>query len=132
MTDQTPYAQLHALPADDPLLTRKDLAARWQCSVSYIEKRPADEMPPRCHVLPGQVRYRLSDVLLFEASRVDRRHPLHLPAGGAQPLNRGSGRRPAALPVLPGFPIRLPVTTGPKPRRGGRPPRPAISDSEPG
>jgi hypothetical protein len=60
---------------DDPLLTKKDLTDRWQCSVSFIEKRPPTELPPRCGVIPGQARYRLSDILRFEASRVDIAHP---------------------------------------------------------
>jgi hypothetical protein len=37
---------------DDPLLSNRDLARRWQCSPSYLEKKPPNELPPRCSVLP--------------------------------------------------------------------------------
>lgn len=112
-------------PPDDPLLTRKDLASRWQCSLSYIEKRPAAELPPTCSVLPGQHRYRLSDILRFEASRVDQAHPL---AGGMMgPGGMPSGR---AERSSPGFPIRLPVTGKTASRRSGRRPVPAILEEQ--
>lgn len=101
-----------APPPDDPLLTKKDLASRWQCSLPYIEKRPASELPPTCSVLPGQHRYRLSDILRFEASRVDPAHPM---AGGFSDA---------------GFPIRLPVTATAERRRSGRRPVPAIREDQ--
>ncbi len=82
-----------APPSDDPLLTRKDLAARWQCSLSGIEKRPANELPPTCSVLPGQRRYRLSDILRFEASRLDQStHNLGKSASGRH------GSQPGRVP----------------------------------
>lgn len=110
-------------PADDPLLTKKDLADRWQCSVSFIEKRQSAELPPRCGVIPGQARYRLSDILRFEASRVDATYTLE------------AGANPKASPLshpIPGFPIRLPVTGKADRPRPGRRPVPAIQDSKPG
>lgn len=116
----------------DSLLTQKDLAARWRCSLSYIQKCDLAYLPPRCTVLPGQIRYRLSDVLLFEASRVDRTHPLFALANvsrEASPQPRAG--RPARPPAShPGFPIRLPEMANPRPRRGGRKPRPAIIEGE--
>jgi hypothetical protein len=110
---------------DDPLLTRHDLAARWHCSRSYIEKRPAADLPPRCSVLPGQYRYRLSDVLRFEASRVDPRHPMGPPpadstTNASQSLGDSIGS---------GFPVRLKVTAPSARRRTGRKPVPAIPDT---
>ena len=110
-------------PPDDPLLTRKDLARRWQCSDSYIEKRPASELPPNCSVLPGQYRYRLSDVLRFEASRVDRAHPLFGRAPDPDGLRGGPVEHPG-----PGFPIRLKMNAKTERRRSGRRPVPAIRE----
>lgn len=130
MTTANLYRQDH--PEPDPLLTQKDLAARWRCSLSYLQKCDLADLPPRCNVLPGQIRYRLSDVLLFEASRVDRTHPLYASANivGATP-SQPRPNRPAKQPAsYPGFPIRLPEMTNPRPRRGGRKPRPAIIEGE--
>lgn len=118
------------------ILTNRDLAARWQCSTSYLEKRDKADLPPRCAVLPGQIRYRLSDVERFEASRVDPNHPLtrsHLiPADSPEPPARRTGRPRAAVVAIPGFPIRLPVTIDPGRRRRGRPPKPAVDACDSG
>lgn len=115
------------LPAgDDPLLTKKDLADRWQCSVSFIEKRPPADLPPRCCVIPGQARYRLSDILRFEASRIDTAHPQ---VCGTPPQTR-IGPKTLERPTT-GFPIRLPITAPAHGPRRGRRPIPAIQDAEP-
>lgn len=94
------------------------------------------DRPPRCSVLPGQIRYKLSDVELFEASRVDPNHPLirsHLiPADNLEPPARRTGRHHAAVVATPGFPIRLPVTIDPGRRRRGRHPKPAVDEGDSG
>jgi hypothetical protein len=112
---------------DDPLLTKKNLADRWQCSVSFIEKRQPAELPPRCWVIPGQARYRLSDILRFEASRVDQSHTVTAAAMDPNWLPFGPVERLGS-----GFPIRLPVTVKTERRRSGRRPVPAIREDQTG
>ena len=55
------------------LLTIEDLATRWQCSVSRLRNVPDRDLPAKTR-LPGSrlVRFRLIDVIQFEASHVVR------------------------------------------------------------
>ncbi len=53
-----------------PLLDREALAKRWNCSVSLLEKLPAEKLPLRIWVAPGRVMYRLVDVIIYESRQV--------------------------------------------------------------
>lgn len=53
-----------------PLLDREALAKRWNCSVSLLEKLPAEKLPLRIWVAPGRVMYRLADVIIYESRQV--------------------------------------------------------------
>lgn len=134
--ETTELQQDNTVQKGDPILTRRDLAARWRCSTSYLEKLDKADLPPRCAILQGQIRYRLSDVERFEASRVDPNHPLtrahQLSADDPEPPARRTGRPRAAVVAMPGFPIRLPVTLDPGRRRRGRPPKPAVDERDSG
>jgi hypothetical protein len=118
----TATIHIPAAISDDPLLSNRDLARRWQCSPSYIEKKRPNELPPRCSVLPGRHRYRLSDVLRFEASMVDPNHPLTLGFCSAEP-----SRAPDINKLQGRLPLRLDVATTSIKRRTGRKPVPAMS-----
>ena len=53
-------------PMEDLLLTRAQLAARWSSSIKTIQRRELDGL--RVTRVGHAVRYRLSDVLKFEAA----------------------------------------------------------------
>jgi hypothetical protein len=54
---------------DQPhLLSRKDLAARWDCSIATIKRNEKRKGLKKVTLGPRTVRYRLADVIAIEAS----------------------------------------------------------------
>lgn len=51
-------------------LTQRDLAARWRISGRTLERMRADHCGPCWIMIGGSIRYRLDDVLAFEAARM--------------------------------------------------------------
>jgi hypothetical protein len=69
--DAQAYADVHDLPGGDILLTSADLARRWRSTTDAIRKLRMRGSGPAFVVLGRrQIRYRLLDVVNFEANRV--------------------------------------------------------------
>lgn len=55
------------------LITRRQLAERWQCSVPTIKRREKSGAFPVSHLGGGLARYDLEDIKVFEAETKVRR-----------------------------------------------------------
>lgn len=66
-------------------LTQAALAARWQISPRTLERWRWIGQGPQYLKVGGQVRYRLTDIELFETERLSRPAPAR-PACGTVPL----------------------------------------------
>lgn len=55
---------------DDGCLTQRDLAARWKISIRTLERWRVDACGPQWLLMGGSIRYRLRDVLAFEAAHL--------------------------------------------------------------
>lgn len=55
---------------NEVLLTQRDLARRWQVSSRTLERMRADHTGPQWLLIGGSIRYRLDDVLAFEAGHM--------------------------------------------------------------
>lgn len=53
---------------DPVLLTQRELAERWKVSGRTLERWRADVFGPAWLLIGGSIRYRLEDVLAFEAA----------------------------------------------------------------
>jgi hypothetical protein len=68
--DAESYAYVHDLPGGDVLLTPADLAKRWRTTVDALRKqRERGTGPPLVCMNARVIRYRLLDVVNFEANR---------------------------------------------------------------
>ena len=59
-------------PTQIVMLTREDLAKRWQVSIPTIKRREKDNAngyPKPIRIGPRMVRYRESDILVYENQR---------------------------------------------------------------
>jgi hypothetical protein len=80
--DAQNYVDAHDLPGGDVLLTPADLAKRWRTSVDALRKqRERGTSPPFVCSDRRHIRYRLLDVVNFEANRVA--YPSHMAPGVA-------------------------------------------------
>jgi hypothetical protein len=69
--DALNYADVHDLPGGDVLLTPADLARRWRTSIDALRKlRERGSGPPFVCMNRRRIRYRLLDIVNFEANRV--------------------------------------------------------------
>jgi hypothetical protein len=69
--DAQNYADVHDLPGGDVLLTPADLAKRWRTTVGALRKQRERGSGPAFICLNSRIiRYRLLDVVNFEANRV--------------------------------------------------------------
>ncbi len=59
--------------AEDILLTQRDLERRWQLSGRTLERWRSESYGVRWVVIGGSIRYRLSDVLAWEAAHTQGR-----------------------------------------------------------
>ena len=50
----------------EAVITRKELAARWQCCIETIKRRERDGSLLALRLGPRIVRYRLTDVIAYE------------------------------------------------------------------
>ena len=57
-----------AINDESLLLSRKDLAARWGCSIETIKRTEKRKGLRQVRIGPRTVRYRLADVIAIEAS----------------------------------------------------------------
>jgi hypothetical protein len=69
--DALNYADVADLPGGDILLTPADLAKRWRTTVDGLRKqRERGTGPPFVCMSRRHIRYRLHDIIIFEANRV--------------------------------------------------------------
>ncbi len=69
--DAQNYADVHDLPGGDVLLTPADLAKRWRTTVGALRKQRERGTGPAFVCMNSRIiRYRLLDVVNFEANRV--------------------------------------------------------------
>jgi hypothetical protein len=69
--DAQRYLESHDLPGGDVLLTPADLAKRWRTTIDALRKlRERGTGPPFVCMNRRRIRYRLLDVVNFEANRV--------------------------------------------------------------
>jgi hypothetical protein len=70
-TDAENYAYIHDLPGGDVLLTSVDVAKRWRTTPDALRKlRERGTGPPFVCLNRRRIRYRLLDIVNFEANRV--------------------------------------------------------------
>jgi hypothetical protein len=69
--DAANYADAHDLPGGDILLTPADLARRWRTTIDALRKLRERGTGP-CFICMNRrrIRYRLLDIVNFEANRV--------------------------------------------------------------
>jgi hypothetical protein len=69
--DALNYADVHDLPGGEALLTPADLARRWRTTIDALRKlRERGTGPAFVCMNRRRIRYRLLDVVMFEANRV--------------------------------------------------------------
>ncbi|SEN72721.1 hypothetical protein SAMN04488003_12927 [Loktanella fryxellensis] len=57
---------------DGDCLTPRDLADRWKVSIRTLERRRAVPSGPAWITIGGSIRYRMTDVLAWEAAHLTR------------------------------------------------------------
>jgi len=68
-SDQAPMSRLQASvhnTIEDTLLSRKEVAHRWSCSISSIKRREASGILHPLRFSQRQLRFKLSDVIAAE------------------------------------------------------------------
>ena len=57
---------------DAECLTPRELADRWKVSIRTLERRRAEQSGPAWFRIGGSIRYRVKDVLAWEAAHLTR------------------------------------------------------------